>query len=572
MKEFMKAAAKGNLKKLQELLQKQKSEKGGIDESNEISGKTALHFAVEKGHFNVVKWLLEQGADINVQDTSHQTALSLAALSLNIEMVTLLLTYHPKTLVFTSDTVALTPIAGTFSEKYISISSAKAKQLSRDNLIALGKATKIIQLLRPIMTLEAQQYSMKHNFDATKLTRTGQMVFATQHDFIKNGSMDAAVNITEYDLNNNKQTLRKFNGKDVNNAPVKDIPTYTLPPLVFFMDHNDDATFELIVRNFEYLKKLGYTRLCFEYDHDRNFAQTLKDFHQGLTGFENDASTASTRHERELSRLHADMLKIHMDFFGKVLKQPWLKYVGVDSALGLSARTLNGFFSSLVQTKLMDDVRETSFAERIIHETNLCQGGTISILGGAHYGVQQKLIEYGASSALKYQFYYCSKKPILDSKEALRRSLRSVSFELGLIEIDILKGVEQGDKIFRSSIDGKVLNLSQVAVNLPQTPASPTMNANSATLNSILEQESEPTPPLLMHYKSHTAVGQKSKDTTQKESKAKETTAKEVTAKGAKSNETNGHEVNHQNNANHVTRNDSEEEFSKFVRNISEFS
>eukprot|EP00455_Lapot_gusevi_P048643 TRINITY_DN6759_c0_g1_i6.p1 TRINITY_DN6759_c0_g1~~TRINITY_DN6759_c0_g1_i6.p1 ORF type:complete len:176 (+),score=14.80 TRINITY_DN6759_c0_g1_i6:307-834(+) len=43
------------------------------------SGKSALHLAAEAGHADTVKWLLEAGADVELQDQAQRTPLMLAA-------------------------------------------------------------------------------------------------------------------------------------------------------------------------------------------------------------------------------------------------------------------------------------------------------------------------------------------------------------------------------------------------------------------------------------------------------------------------------------------------------------
>ena len=42
-------------------------------------GYTALHLAAEDGHVDVVKVLLQNGADVNAVDSKDQTALQMAA-------------------------------------------------------------------------------------------------------------------------------------------------------------------------------------------------------------------------------------------------------------------------------------------------------------------------------------------------------------------------------------------------------------------------------------------------------------------------------------------------------------
>ncbi len=74
MLEFRQAAAAGDLSTLIKL-----SRSGGddfnIDESGPKSGKTAAHFAAEGGHFEVIYWLFEKGANFYCKDNAGKTAI-----------------------------------------------------------------------------------------------------------------------------------------------------------------------------------------------------------------------------------------------------------------------------------------------------------------------------------------------------------------------------------------------------------------------------------------------------------------------------------------------------------------
>jgi ankyrin repeat protein len=56
-------------------------------------GSTALHIATENYHYNVVKALLENGADINAVDNNNYTPLSLAQDNHNNKIIQLLREY-----------------------------------------------------------------------------------------------------------------------------------------------------------------------------------------------------------------------------------------------------------------------------------------------------------------------------------------------------------------------------------------------------------------------------------------------------------------------------------------------
>ena len=85
--DFLAAARKGDVAKLKELLDK------GVDVNTKTQyGATALAYACDKGHVEVVKLLLERGANANVRDTFYgEMPLGWALQKGNIEILKLLL-------------------------------------------------------------------------------------------------------------------------------------------------------------------------------------------------------------------------------------------------------------------------------------------------------------------------------------------------------------------------------------------------------------------------------------------------------------------------------------------------
>jgi len=72
--ELIEAAEAGNLDLLKKCLGKVR---GGVNAAND-SGLTALHQAAQEGHANIVKYLLDNGADIELTDDDGDTARELA--------------------------------------------------------------------------------------------------------------------------------------------------------------------------------------------------------------------------------------------------------------------------------------------------------------------------------------------------------------------------------------------------------------------------------------------------------------------------------------------------------------
>ena len=84
---FLAAARKGDVAKLKEFLDK------GVDVNTKTQyGATALAYACDKGHVDVVKLLLEHGANVNVKDTFYgEMPLGWALQKENVEILRLLL-------------------------------------------------------------------------------------------------------------------------------------------------------------------------------------------------------------------------------------------------------------------------------------------------------------------------------------------------------------------------------------------------------------------------------------------------------------------------------------------------
>ncbi|KPA86250.1 putative ankyrin repeat protein [Leptomonas pyrrhocoris] len=74
------AAFSGNEVFVKLILEASATQQVNIDAAD-AEGWTPLHYTADRGHRNVVKLLLEEGANVNARDTSKRTPLHLAALS-----------------------------------------------------------------------------------------------------------------------------------------------------------------------------------------------------------------------------------------------------------------------------------------------------------------------------------------------------------------------------------------------------------------------------------------------------------------------------------------------------------
>ena len=60
-------------------------------------GLGLIHWATDRGQLAIVEYLIVKGANVNLVDSSHQTALHYAVLGEQYEICELLLRYHAKT-------------------------------------------------------------------------------------------------------------------------------------------------------------------------------------------------------------------------------------------------------------------------------------------------------------------------------------------------------------------------------------------------------------------------------------------------------------------------------------------
>jgi len=81
------AVRSGNLEKIRTLLESHSEWLNSPDQNR----RTPLHLALESGHINIARHLIDQGADINLKDTDRATPLHNAAYLGNLEVVDLLL-------------------------------------------------------------------------------------------------------------------------------------------------------------------------------------------------------------------------------------------------------------------------------------------------------------------------------------------------------------------------------------------------------------------------------------------------------------------------------------------------
>lgn len=100
------SVSKGNLSIVEKLLSS-----GAQIDTTTSTGMTPLMLAAQTGNKAMIKLLIEKGADINKQDQDHYSALAYGILYNNIDTVSTLLEYEPRTNITLSGNISLVELA-----------------------------------------------------------------------------------------------------------------------------------------------------------------------------------------------------------------------------------------------------------------------------------------------------------------------------------------------------------------------------------------------------------------------------------------------------------------------------
>ncbi len=345
---FRKAAYKDNLADLEKLFAKYG--KNILDLSGRISGKTALHQASAANSFNAVNALINWGADVNIQDAKGNTPLILSYQLQSFDAANLLLDENGLDVLCKNDAGenALMTSIGIGKPKKFSLlyDKFRAKLTAQvHELIASGKDIQGIDI-KPsgdIILLKLDEEELVSKIQTCK----GQVY---RSDADEDGGTRAVRN------------EKGFNFEFGNDHHFK------VPPLVFFMAHDDNASFEILQRNFKYLKQMGYKAICLELDSDDSLEQTL-------------TNLSNTSNDQKVDELDRRIASLHVNFI-ESLSSSGFCYHGVDAQLGVLR--ISAVRGGVTTSERGMDLRNHHISENILTYANRYEGGVIVLIGAAH--------------------------------------------------------------------------------------------------------------------------------------------------------------------------------------------
>jgi hypothetical protein len=357
--QFRTAAYKGDIQALESIYNQAPDM---IHSQGQGTGRSALHQAARKNHIETVKWLLAHQANPMILDTEGNNPLQVAILYGAFETIHFLITSDLKLNLLHENNAHKTILMQCVS--YVDNENNSLKIRKQMSLLIAPIKTAIRNQINKMPASEINFESVVYHPDGrVQFIKTKQEAFSA----MERGELQVNKVFVAPQKDNRltKEHLLYIQGKDiVQPMPQNVTDSFKLTPLVFFMNHTDNTTFEVIQNNFNFLKTLGYKGLLFEMDESKSIDQVIN--------------------------FIAPNLKINSDFLLKVKGQNWLTYHGIDADLPHAFRSTT-LVASLTMSPPVNAFREQSMAQNIAKYAKLYNGGVIIIMGAAHYNVAQKL-------------------------------------------------------------------------------------------------------------------------------------------------------------------------------------
>lgn len=267
------------------------------------------------------------------------------------------------------------------------------------------------------------------------------------------------------------RVLQAFNqDKSTNKCAGK----YKVPPIFFFVAHVNANVYELIANNFDYLKKLGYTRICFEHDNNQTLDEAIQCIEADIKTFEAEKAQYYTETLDAAGKKFFEEGQIVQDTVFKPLykflcaiKQSGFTYVGMDGPL---KEFRNPEFVDVITTNSeIEAAREQCMLNNILAQAEASEGGTIVITGYGHAKLQEKMeahIKESISHCLFFDF-----NPICDElfqTEEFLQEIAATQFKHKPLALDTTKGGSALNQQFQKHIAEQMAKLAALEKPLTQ--------------------------------------------------------------------------------------------------------
>lgn len=421
--------------------------------------KTRLHELVKTGKLTVVaKYLAKPpaGFDINAVDNDGHNALWHAALALDEPMAHLLLE-KGITVIQNLDTALNRENfeTDTALKALLLIQAELNETPSKVTEEVISTHTRLFSTFQRHCRLETKKFSKGKNCHLNKDGRfivkplRVQDIATLEKDLVKLKGGVIAFDST------GKENLIAYKGQLVRDVKKN----YIRPPLFFVEAHDDYSVREFIIRNFDFFERMGYSRLCVEYDYNIDLETQLIQ----LSQFFNDKELRKERSKGDIQDLSN-----RFRFLSEVTKQShWLTYEGIDLALeGTGLRFENR--KKLTESEQMFQLRDEAMAKRIMQATDTAQGGTITLVGLRHLGILDYLVRDAGESAFQFQTYYCYTSSMTDLHNQDRRETLACfesyharpEFNLTKFDLASANGIAQIYYTFRMKVASAALSMN----------------------------------------------------------------------------------------------------------------
>lgn len=183
--------------------------------------------------------------------------------------------------------------------------------------------------------------------------------------------------------------------------------------------HDDNATTNIVKGSFEFLRTLGYSKICIEIDQNDSLDSLIDNYE---------------RLRRDPDAENRKQGEKYFDFYTQIKQNAaWLAFQGIDFNLG-NRRSSKKLLREAVANKEFNEARETEFATKVITSANQADGGVIVIIGLGHGpNLQNRLMRLGNTQGNDYMFLAAFSE-LNSCVEQLRAESR---FPLGRMTLDL---------------------------------------------------------------------------------------------------------------------------------------